>query len=563
MHRLSNAMNISLIYERDVGIAVRDGTVLRANVYRPLAPGRYPVVMSLGPYGKDRHLADRAPELARQLGGGPFLNWETPDPEQWVPEGYVVVRVDSRGSGQSPGFLAPFTQQIADDFHDAIEWAGVQEWSSGKVGTLGVSYYGATQWAAAARRPPHLAAMVAWEAFADTYRDLYRHGGILSNRFLSWWWPQTIVNLQHGRGRLPESVLEGNRLALMEQLRGRELIDGDYESWLPDPHRIEVPFLSVGNLGNVGLHLRGNVEAFCRAKSTHKWLRLIVGDHVLPAYQPQALELQRRFFARFLKDQNDAWQDEPRVEVTLRSAAGNTLRADSAWPLQDTRFTPLYLDAQSAASGQLTATQPSIDRSHTQPAGTGCSSFSTPPFTERTEVIGPVALRLWASSSVADMDIFVRLRKIDAKGRDEVGISPAGGHMALALGWLRASHRKLDAERSLPYRPVHTHDELQPLVPGEAVALDIEIWPTSILFEPGSRLVLEIAGHDFEKADPFGHGATPDQAAAPMPYVHFVHDDPVDRPEARFGGMHTLYTGPARPSHLLLPVVPATTTKPR
>lgn len=544
-------MHTPMIYERNVAIPVRDGTVLRANLYRPVEGGPHPVIMSMGPYGKDRHLADRAPELARALGGGPFVNWETADPEWWVPQGYAVLRIDSRGSGESPGFLAPFTPQIARDFHDAIEWGGTQPWSTGKVGTLGVSYYGATQWAAAALKPPHLAAMIPWEAFADTYRDLYRHGGILSNRFIEWWWPNTLLNVQHGLGSLGAEELRANRSDPIDDLRAHPLAGEFYTRWLPDLAAIEVPFLSVGNVGNIGLHLRGNVEAFCRASSPHKWLRLITGDHVLPAYAPEALALQLKFFDHFLKGKDNGWQQEPRVQVALRGSAGITQHASPTWPLEGTQWTRLHLDA---GRGALAREAPVETGALSYAAQGPAVAFRSAPFEERTVVAGPVALRLWAASSLDDMDVFVRIRKIDAQGLDLVGIGPAGGPIALALGWLRASQRKLDAARSLPHRPFHTHDERQPLVPGEAVPLDIEVWPTSIVFEPGSRLVLEIAGHDYEKGGPLGHGAATADAK-PVPFIHFLHDDAVDRTDEHFGGQHTLHTGSGRESFLLLPVV--------
>jgi uncharacterized protein len=546
-------MHASMVYERNVDIPMRDGIVLRANIYRPVASGHYPVIMSLGPYGKDRNLADRAPELARKLGGGPFVNWETPDPQWWVPHNYVVVRVDSRGSGESPGYLAPFTQQIAQDYYDAIEWAAVQPWSTGKIGTLGVSYYGASQWAAAALKPPHLAAMVPWEAFADAYRDLYRHGGILSNRFLSWWWPQTMLNVQYGVGTLSAQELEANRVNLLDALRARPLVDPLYTTWLPDLSTIDVPFMSVGNWGNIGLHLRGNIDAFSSASSAHKWLRVIEGDHVLPAYQPEALAMQLKFFDHFLKAKNNGWLDEPKVTVAVRSSQGVSQRNAVSWPLENTQWQKMHLDV---TQNTLTTAQPSQDN-NVQYASDGAGvSLSSAAFTEPMVVIGPVALRLWASSSLTDMDVFVRVRKIDAQGNDMVGVDPAGGFIALALGWLRASHRKLDAARSVAHRPIHTHDEIQPLTPGEPVPLDIEIWPTSILFEPGSRLVLEISGCDFANGGQLGHGAA-DPNAKPTPFVHFVHDDAADRPAQLFGGTHTICTGGKRDSYLLLPVVPA------
>ena len=545
-------MHESMIYERNVEIPVRDGIALRANVYRPVAAGNYPVLMSLGPYGKDRNLADRAPELARKLGGGPFVNWETPDPQWWVPHDYVIVRVDSRGSGESPGYLAPFTKQIAEDYYDAIEWAAIQPWSTGKIGTLGVSYYGASQWAAAALKPPHLAAMVPWEAFADAYRDLYRHGGILSNHFIGWWWPLTMLNVQYGLGKLSTEELETNRINLIEALRARPLQDPLYTRWLPDLSTIDVPFVSVGNWGNVGLHLRGNADAFSHASSKQKWLRMIVGDHVLPAYAPEALAMQLKFFDHFLKGRDNGWLDEPKVKVAVRSSAGTTERKATSWPLPGTEWTKMHLDVKGHA---LMRDQPAQDGSLQYAADGPAVSFSTAAFDRPMEVIGPVALRLWASSSLADMDVFVRIRKIDALGNDMVGIDPAGGAIALALGWLRASHRKLDTARSLPHRPIHSHDEHQPLIPGEPVPLDIEVWPTSILFEAGSRLVLEISGKDYDIGGPLGHGAA-DPTAKPTPFIHFLHNDAVDRPAHLFGGMHTLSTGSKRDSYLLLPVMP-------
>src|SRR5882672_11184296 len=150
-----------MVLDKDVAIPVRDGAVLRANVFRPDAGGRFPVLMTLGPYGKDVHLSQFMPEAWEALkrrhpeilktSSCKYLVFETPDPEMWVPEGYVLVKVDSRGSGKSPGEFR--------DFHDAIEWAAVQPWSSGKIGLLGISYYAAGQWMIAAQRPPHLAAM--------------------------------------------------------------------------------------------------------------------------------------------------------------------------------------------------------------------------------------------------------------------------------------------------------------------------------------------------------------------------------------------------------------------
>lgn len=160
-----------LVIDKDVDIATSDGLVLKANVYRPAAPGRYPVVMAHGLYGKDVHFADAFtpqwnrlaelhPDLFTTATSGRYLRWEIVDPERWVPDGYVVIQVDSRGSGKSPGYLEPRSAREIQDYYEAIEWAGTQAWSNGRVGLIGISYYAFTQWAVAALQPPHLAAIV-------------------------------------------------------------------------------------------------------------------------------------------------------------------------------------------------------------------------------------------------------------------------------------------------------------------------------------------------------------------------------------------------------------------
>lgn len=110
--------------------------------------------------------------------------WETPDPGYWTQRGYIVLRVDERGTGQSPGQLDVLSRGTSETFFDVIEWAAEQEWSTGKVGLLGVSYYAATQWSVAARRPKGLAAIVPWEGFSDYNREAVRHGGILADQFI-------------------------------------------------------------------------------------------------------------------------------------------------------------------------------------------------------------------------------------------------------------------------------------------------------------------------------------------------------------------------------------------
>src|SRR3977135_903175 len=173
----------------DRPIAMDDGLVLRCDIYRPIADGKYPVIMTYGPYGKWLHFADLyKDQWERMCADQPdvptgstnkYQNWEVVDPEKWVPDGYVCIRVDSRGAGRSPGTLCHNGPRETHDIHLCIEWAAVQPWCTGKVGMNGISYYASNQWRAAATQPSHLAAICAWEGWNDAYRDGARHGGIL------------------------------------------------------------------------------------------------------------------------------------------------------------------------------------------------------------------------------------------------------------------------------------------------------------------------------------------------------------------------------------------------
>ncbi len=146
--------------EWDVPITMDDGLVLRADIFRPDDGGRYPAIMSYGPYGKGLAFQEgyktaweimcRENPDAVSGTSNKYANWEVVDPEKWVPHGYVCIRVDSRGAGRSPGYLAHNNSRETRDFHLCIEWAAKQPWCSGKVGLNGISYYASNQWRAAA-----------------------------------------------------------------------------------------------------------------------------------------------------------------------------------------------------------------------------------------------------------------------------------------------------------------------------------------------------------------------------------------------------------------------------
>ncbi len=555
-----------MLVELDVAIPMDDGVVLRANVFRPEGAGRFPVIMAQGIYGKDVHFADAFPkqferlvavypDLCRNGSSGRYLRWETVDPERWVPDGYVVIQVDSRGSGLSPGFLDPRSPREIMDYGQAIEWAGVQPWSNGKVGLIGVSYLAFTQWSVAALQPPHLAAIVPWEGLVDSYRCLTHHGGIYANGFIEGWWPRQVTVNQHGNGdtryrdpgtgraltgpALSGAMLAGNRSDYPADAFRHALDDAWHRERSPDLSRVRVPVLSAANWGGPGMHLRGNIEGFLLAGSAEKWLSTHIGTHWESFYLPQYVAVQKRFLDHFLKGRDNGWDQVARVQLAVRQVDGTARQRDEAeFPLARTRYTPFHLDAATAG---LSPAAPAGGATASYDAMSDGLAFSTAPFEEAVEITGCATLRLWVSSSTDDMDVFASLHVIRPDG-GEVVFDGAHEPTPLARGWLRASHRKLDPERTLPFRVFHAHDEAQPLAPGEFYPIDVEIWPTSIVLPPGYSLLLRIMGKDFE-----------------LPGVpgRLLHDHPLDRPPSRFGGRCTIATGPGRSSALVLPLIPA------
>jgi predicted acyl esterase len=562
-----------VLIERDVAIEMDDRVVLRADVFRPAETEPAPVVMTLGPYGKGVRYQDGYEDQWEWLIGAhpdllagssrSYLAWETVDPEIWVPWGYAVVRVDSRGAGRSPGYLDLFSPRETLDYYAAIEWAAAQPWCNGKVGLCGISYYAINQWLVAGLQPPHLAAMIPWEGAADAYRDRARHGGIVSNSFFELWYPLQVLSVQHGNPEGPDDPWLSDRATGPEELTEEELaanradprtqrppeLDGrGYRERSADWSRIDVPFLSAANWGGFGLHARGNFEAFTQAASTQKWLEAHPGRHEEWFYLPYGMELQKRFFDHFLKGTDNGWDKEPPVQLNIRRACSDQFerRKEHEWPLARTRWTKLYLDAAGL--------------SWEKPIETGAASFEAlgedltlyaPALEAETEITGPLAATLFVSSSTTDADLFVTLRAFSPEDEEVDFLGALDPHTPLAQGWLRASHRKLDRERSRPERPYHPHDETEPIEPDSSYELDIEIWPTCIVLPAGYRLALTIGGKDFART---GAGDSPLMRGSGV----WLHTDPDDRPPAVFAGTTTIHTGPRAPSHLLLPIVPST-----
>lgn len=564
----------------DVPITMDDGLKLRANVYRPNDGGAYPAIMTCGPYAKDLAWQEAYASVwdmfsrdhPEAISGSSNIHqsWEVVDPEQWVPDGYVCVRVDSRGAGRSPGVIDCYSPRETQDFAACIDWAGTQGWSNGKVGLSGISYYAINQWHVAGLQPKHLAAMCIWEGAADFYRDMAYHGGILTP-WLGHWYGNQVTSVQHGVGKhgarssvhgelvagpvtLSEAELAKNRTDLGGDIFKHSLDDEFHRSRSADWSKVEVPFLSAASWGGQGLHPRGNYMGFEHAASEQKWLECHGLEHWTEFYTPYGIDLQKQFFGHFLKGQKTGWTKRPPVLLKVRHVGEKFVeRAENEWPLKRTKWTKAYLDPvhmSLAAKAPGKAAKVGYDG-----FGDGVTFF-LPPADKDVEITGPLAAKLFVSSQTKDADLFLVVRLFTPDMKEVTFKGTVDPHTPIAQGWLRASHRKLDKKMTKRWQPWHTHDEKQPLQPGKVYELDIEIWPTCVVVPAGYRLALSVRGKDYVYSN-----ATDAIVMPGYPPFNgcgvFYHTDSKDRPKSVFGKQVTLHTGPKHKSHLLLPAIPA------
>lgn len=534
-----------IVVERDVMIPTSLGPRLAANVFRPSLHGTWPVVMCCTTYGKDLHpldytLAGRGP-ANRSIGldmGDMRVSEATPfeaaDPGYWVPHGFVVVHVDALGSGASEGEPSlGLGDAVVGAFCDAIGWVADQPWSNGKVGLNGVSYLAAVQWRIAACRPRGLAAIVPWEGFTDVLTDVVSHGGIPETAFFPWWMSGEKSASPADDGgpyfACDKPVVEPGPLATFVGLPlGLTPDRADFPVPEVDFDAIEVPLLTCGSWSAQGLHSRGALNGFARSASPHKHLYTHGRHEWTVSNSVDALEHQRGFYERYLLDRD---VEVPAVRLEIRrSLEEHEVRVEATFPPAAAVATSWYLDAASSAL---------VSAPVAEPASASYSSQSPHDrlvfrrgFDRDVEISGPMALRCFMSTDAGfDMDVFVGVRKLDSTGREVEFWNRLSRRDIVTRGWLRASRRPDPATVVDSLVPLADYGREQPVAPGEVVELNIEILPSSTLFEAGSTLVLEIRGRDITELPNFQH--------------HRIFNC----------GQHTLHTGREHPSRLLVPVV--------
>jgi uncharacterized protein len=536
--------------DRDVRVRIRGGMTLAADVFRPSGAGRFPALLMMSPYDRAQQSMEMMP-----IGfpGRDRGSLEVGDFNFYVRRGYAFVIANMRGTYGSDGEfgnLHPDADSIRD-IADAIGWTAGQPWCDGNVAMNGVSYFSVVQKRAAVLKPAGLKAVFAMYGWSDGYRDAYYRGGILAHGFTSYWLQYYAKHFRFGNRLKKEWGEERYRQALAKALADDEiasvpalasalrnpdagvnalineivlnpLYDEYYRSREVDFSRSDVPGYFGADWGNFGLHLAGDVRAWNEWRGPKK---LTIGPPVYldrPLYQYQYQSL--RWFDHWLKGRDTGLLDEPPVRCFIVGA--NEWKTADRWPLPDTQWTPFYLHR----NGLLSEHEPWPGSGSTtyedSPFSRGAATFTTPPMVENTELCGPIALKLYGSTTDAEVLWFTGLWHVDAQGRESL----------LTRGWLRGSQRALDPERSKRWQPVHKHDKREPLVPGEAYEFDIEIRPYGILLKAGERLALRISSADTE---------------APGNFLHQIALGSVNRARASHV---TIHHDASRPSHLLLPV---------
>ncbi|MGL4991313.1 MAG: CocE/NonD family hydrolase [Sarcina sp.] len=521
-----------MIMEKDIPIQLDDGIKIYINIFRPNKTGKFPVIISADAYGKDTLSMFNQPNMIPTTLGliktSDFAVFESPDPGFWVPNDYIVIKVALRGSTNSEGTLHPWTMAEAKDYYEVIEWAVTQQWSTSNIGTNGVSYLAVTQWKMASLAPPHLKAMIPWEGLNDVYREAAYHGGIPETNFFPSWAKGLL-------DRWPNNSVDDMRKIQKEH----PLIDEYWEENMPNLSNIKIPMLVCASWSTVGLHNRGSFEGFKQASSKEKWLYVHGRKEWETYYSRESLELQKLFFDYYLKGIDNNWIYKPKVQYELReSFYQGEKKTTNDWPLQNSNYVKLYLNGedmslQSAPLKKETILSYNTDINHSK---NNELKFKIT-FKEKTEITGYMKLKLWVSAEIADdMDIFVSIKKFD-KNNKEVHFADFN-HIEngqVSSGWLRVSHRELDLEKSKPYQPWLKHKNLLKLKKDEKVPVEIEIWPSSTLFNENESLALIIKGKETLNES--------------IGIAGYAHNDTVN------SGIYNFYIGGESDSHLLVPII--------
>jgi predicted acyl esterase len=497
------ALPVDIVLEKDVPVQLRDGVTIHVDIFRPAGSDKAPVIVAWSPYGKGQGTSVSVMGIFGLVGlsngiVSGLAKFEGPDPAYWCAQGYAICNPDIRGVVDSDGDSVLWDRQEGRDCYDLIEWLAEQDWCTGKVGMSGTSYLAASQWFTAAEQPPHLAAINPWEGVSDVYRDLVMRGGMPDTGFAG----MLQAGSFFGKNQKEDILSEVERYPLIAEL---------WENKIPAFDRITVPAYVVASYSNT-LHTAGTFRAWRRMASEQKWLRIHNSQEWPDYYDESNVEDLRRFFDRFLKDQDNGWDQTPRVRYSILDLEGSDqigVPAD-AFPPAGVTSTKYYLDGRTRT---LVAEPPTPDVPAAYDTGFGPAAVSfLTRFDRETALIGYPKARLWVEARDADdMDLFVLVQKLDANGtplqaftvpNQTAMIHDLTDHGATILrykgsdGRLRISLRHLDDVLSTDDVPAHAFDRIEKLTQGEIVDIEIDLLPVGLVFYPGEQLRLVISARN-------------------------------------------------------------------
>jgi predicted acyl esterase len=486
---------VDIVLEKDVAVQLRDGVTIHVDVFRPVGAERVPVIVAWSPYGKGQGTSASVMGVFGMVGLDNAIvsgleKFEGPDPAYWCARGYAICNPDIRGVVDSGGDSVLWDRQEGRDCYDLIEWLAEQRWCSGKVGMSGTSYLAVSQWFTAAERPPHLAAINPWEGVSDVYRDLVLRGGMPDTGFAR----QLQDGSFFGKNQKEDIIAEAERYPLMNAL---------WENKIPDFASITVPAYVVASYSNT-LHTAGTFRAWRRIASEQKWLRVHNSQEWPDYYDDANVEDLRRFFDRYLKDEDNGWESTPRVRYSVLDFQGGDKVNVTAheFPPTEVASTKYYLDGRSRGL-DTEAPVDGVEAAYDVDATPNAVSFIVK-FDQETVMVGYPKAHLWVEARGADdMDLFVLVQKLDAYGtplqqftvpNQNARVHDLTDHGASILrykgsdGRLRVSARRLDETLSTDEVPAHSFDRVEKLSAGEIVDVEIDLLPIGIAFHPGEQL---------------------------------------------------------------------------
>ncbi len=543
--RAGYAAPCDLSVEYDAPLVMRDGAVLRCNIFRPLGGAPTPVILCWTPYGKDQpdpNIPDDDDSIGANIGrgmrgGSPWRLNHGPDPIVWVPHGYTLVFADVRGASNSEGIAEYFGNgQDSDDIYDAVEFIAAQPWCTGSVCMMGASWLAICQYYAAAKRPPHLSCIVPCEGHGNMYRDEYVRMGIPDIGFAR--------DFFTAGGTYQEDV--------RAMIRKYPTWNAYWASKSVPFERITLPAYFIGGFFSF-YHVRGTFEAFRRISSEKKWIYIHNSDNCMLEGSRDFCEKELiPFCDHFCKGAENGWEETPRVRLSVLDPHGPDIvdRPETDWPIPREVRRTLYLDA---ATHTITETLPgeaqaaydaevpfvyceTQDESFARSDPSGRCDFVYT-FDEDTEVVGQINVHLWVEADgYDDMDLFVRAITLNPDGSfcsvPGFGKQPYSG----PDNRLRVSLRALKEDVSTERFPEHSFETVEKLSPGEIVPVVIPLWPTSLFFRKGDKLQISVAGYDF-----MGHAVPGGERNRVLPDNH---------------GRHILHTGGKYDARIVLPILP-------